>query len=139
MTPIIALVAFTAAVIGGGMYLAGLARARRVAAERLSLPDVEERVQPTVRHQVFARRHYVLPWIVAAAVAVILIVLVGLPSIYAVAFAVIVGLLGGQVDGMLLARRQDRIEVQLADDDRFDCQRLGRGGDIAECARKCAA
>ncbi len=115
MTPIIALVAFTAAVIGGGMYLAGLARARRVAAERLSLPDVEERVQPTVRHQVFARRHYVLPWIVAVAVAVILIVMVGLPPLYAVAFAVIVGLLGGQVDGMLLARKQDRIEVQLAD------------------------
>lgn len=115
MTPLVVFFVLASVALGSGLYLAGQARARRVATERLALPTSDTTAAPTPRARTFARRHYVLPWIVAAAVWIILVLLVGLPWSYAAAFSVLVGLLGGQLDTMLLARRQDRIEVQLAD------------------------
>jgi tight adherence protein B len=63
----------------------------------------------------FARRHWVLPWLIALVLALLLIFAVGLPLSFSFAFAAIAGLLLGQLDAWWLSIRQDRIQTQLAD------------------------
>jgi Flp pilus assembly protein TadB len=63
----------------------------------------------------FAHRHYLLPWLIAAMVAVVLHWVVGLDVFFTGALGVMVGLLGGLIDSMWLARVESRIEQQLAD------------------------
>ena len=116
MPSILALLAFSAVVMGLGLWLTQRARMRRVAGERLST-EREERAAapPASRARRFASRHWLLPWLAAAAVFAMLVYLVGLPWQFAAALAMLVGLMGGQLDIILLARTTDRIEIQLAD------------------------
>lgn len=73
--------------------------------------DVEEAEPP----RLFARRHYVLPWLAALAVLCLCHWVIGLPWAFAGAFAAIVGLLGTQLDAAILTWTSDKIESQLAD------------------------
>jgi Flp pilus assembly protein TadB len=96
---------------------------RRLALERLDdaqLPTLEEDETAddeveSAPVQLFARRHWVLPWVAALALFAVLYWWLRLDITFSAAFGFIVGLMGMQIDGMLLARATDRIEIQLAD------------------------
>jgi len=90
-------------------------RVRRVARERLAVPPppVKEELVPQARP--FLRRHRLLPWLVGVVCAGCIYFVVGLHLTFAVAFGVIVGLLGGQLEAFLATRKTLLIEAQLGD------------------------
>ncbi|MCA9069162.1 MAG: type II secretion system F family protein, partial [Planctomycetaceae bacterium] len=115
--------------IGGLVLLGGIACVvyafRQTQVRQLSLDRLRERSDPTDESdklssqefvpKVFARRHYVWPWISAGLVFAVLWWLVSIPVLFAGALSIIVGLMAMQADAVWLAWRQDRIENQLAD------------------------
>lgn len=109
------LLVVAAAVVAAALHLAGRARARRIAQERLQAASRDDAPPPPPRARRFARRHYALPWLAAAALAALLTGVLGVPWLYSAALAVIAGLLGMQLDIIRLGRITDRIELQLAD------------------------
>jgi Flp pilus assembly protein TadB len=99
-------------------YMWRLIRLQRSAVTRLDdlLPEAEEAEQVEVSEaRPFSRRHRALPWIVAAAGACALHFGFGWGWTLCGCFAAIAGLLGGQLEAYLAARRTSLIEVQLAD------------------------
>jgi tight adherence protein B len=95
---------------------------RQLASDRLREPQpagVDRAVEPDTNGgfvpQVFARRHYIIPWVIAAFTFAGFWWLAALPWVFASALAVIASLLAMQADAVWLAWRQDRIESQLAD------------------------
>lgn len=115
--------------LAGVIILCGIAGIlwgwQRIQVRQRSLERLREAQSPTSKDhdfsdeafvpRVFARRHHILPWLVAASVFVVLWWPVALPLVFAVALSVIVGLLLMQTDAIWLAWREDRIENQLAD------------------------
>jgi Flp pilus assembly protein TadB len=99
------------------VYAGRRAGLRRRAQERLAaaLPAVEEEEQPPPPVRPVLRRHRLLPWLVAVALAAGLHFFVGLHLTFAGAAGVIVGLLGGQLETYLAGRKLLRVEAQLAD------------------------
>ena len=105
-----------------GMVLAfRRARIRRLALDRLREPHpagggaTGTQTLEDAALQVFAQRHYVLPWLFAGLIFAGLGWIVSLPLAFAGALAGIAGLLAMQTDATWLAWRHDRIENQLAD------------------------
>lgn len=95
-------------------------RTQRIARERLYLDETDSSFEETPDAAPnlvapFARRHWILPWLSAFAVAALLYFFVQLPLSFSIALSVILGLLLGQLDAWWLSWRQDRIENQLAD------------------------
>ncbi|MFO0903156.1 MAG: type II secretion system F family protein [Pirellulales bacterium] len=107
--------AIVGAILAGVYVALRAARLRRVARQRLrpEVDEAEERVERRARP--FARRHYLLPWLVAAVVFALGWFLLPIPWMFVAAFSIVVGLLGWQVDAIVLQRRQLQIESQLAD------------------------
>lgn len=110
------------AVLGGlllalaGVWRAvGSLRTRRLARERLEAAAVPAAGAPDENVRRFARRHYLLPWLAAAAGFAALRYLAGVPPSFAVALSLVVGLFGVQLDALWMARKHNRIESQLAD------------------------
>lgn len=90
---------------------------KRLIADRLQVEPAEPEaapVAPAPRAKPFVRRRVLLPWLVGAAAALTLYFLIGLHATFAAMFGVIVGLLGGVLDQMRIARAADKIETQLA-------------------------
>lgn len=93
-------------------------RIKRLALERLTEAKTaanEDLDEEEVDVRLFARRHWILPWFAAAVLGGVLFWGVGLPPLFATAFAILVGLFTMQLDAAILARMTDRIENQLAD------------------------
>ena len=63
----------------------------------------------------FARRHPVLPWVIACLSLSILVMGLACPVKVAVAISIVVGLLAIQIDAWIVEVRRARIESQLAD------------------------
>ncbi|HEX4148099.1 MAG TPA: type II secretion system F family protein [Pirellulales bacterium] len=63
----------------------------------------------------FARRHYLLPWLVGVLLAAALHWLTGLSLLFSCTLGAMVGFLSGLADAMWLERRELKIEQQLAD------------------------
>jgi Flp pilus assembly protein TadB len=63
----------------------------------------------------FSRRYYAVPWVISAAVAGGLWLVLGLRPLYSATAGLVVGLLGWQLEAMFAERRVQKIEVQLAD------------------------
>ena len=63
----------------------------------------------------FARRHFVLPWVVGVIVSATLIVGFAFPTKIAVAIGFVMALVLTQVDAWILERRINKIETQLAE------------------------
>jgi Flp pilus assembly protein TadB len=95
-------------------------RAKRLRAERRLgawlrteediTPSIEPRSAPTV-----LRRHRVLPWVGALALALVLYFGFGTRTIFVVTFAMIVGTLGSLAESFLFSRFTLKLETQLAD------------------------
>lgn len=91
-------------------------RQREAALERLQAGDGGPAEQPDVVSGRRLRRRWMwVPWAIAAAVGVSIWLLFELRPIYAVAAALMTGLLGSQVESFLAARAAARLERQLAD------------------------
>jgi Flp pilus assembly protein TadB len=97
-------------------------RTRRLVRERLVESDdpATDRARPDALAEFgpirpFVRPHPIVPWFVALVVGAGLYFIVGLSPYYALAFTVIVGLLGGMADAYRVGRLTHRIEAQLAD------------------------
>jgi len=92
------------------------ARLRELARQRMAsihVAPVEAVVTP-VEDRPFAQRHLFLPWIVATVVVAILNGLLRFDLVISLALGAMVGLLGGLIDGMWLARQETLIEQQLS-------------------------
>jgi tight adherence protein B len=63
----------------------------------------------------FARRHHVLPWIVGATLAALVILAFTWPVSIGIAVGIVVALLLTQIDAWILEHRHAKIESQLAD------------------------
>lgn len=117
----LAFVVLLVGVTAGMLALLGRARARRLTRERLAQPMRDDEFEtdagqpPVGSVRVFARRHYLLPWILAFAVGLGLRWGLIWPWPFVAAISAMVGLLGQQLDAAWLATRTDRIENQLAD------------------------
>ncbi len=94
-------------------------RARRVSDRRLATafrdPEAESPVDEVVNDRPFARRHYIIPWLIAVAMVFVLHEAIGIPWSFSAAFGLLTALLLTQLDSMMLAKRMSRIESQLAD------------------------
>ncbi len=77
--------------------------------------NVNELSSEEIAPRLFARRHYMWPWVLAVAVFPALWWLFSIPMVYTAALSVIIALLAMQTDAIWFAWRQDRIENQLAD------------------------
>ena len=77
--------------------------------------DVERQANVSDEQKPFARRHYIIPWIVAAIVGVAVWFLFNFPIPIACGVAIVVGLLAMEVDAWILEWRQGQLEAQLAD------------------------
>lgn len=92
------------------------ARLRQLARDRLAEPEAAAPAEPE-RPRVFpfVRRHLWVPWGLAGLLALGLFFLAGWPTLFALSFGLIAGLLGGQLENYRVARTLLRIEEQLAD------------------------
>jgi tight adherence protein B len=93
------------------------AQLRRIIADRLYGGVVDQAVEPAPvapRHTPFVRRHYLVPWLIGAGVAAGFYFGAHLHLMFAIMFGSIIGLLGGLVDAMRVARSSMLIESQLA-------------------------
>jgi tight adherence protein B len=93
---------------------------RRAALRLLDLELAEDEPLPVRRPtdvavRPFARRHRVLPWLGAAVVGALLWWVTSWPLLFVAALTLVVGLLLTQLDALLLTRKMDLVEQQLAD------------------------
>jgi tight adherence protein B len=90
---------------------------RQAALRLLGTDDraADEPERPLGALRPFARRHYVLPWLAALALAALLALGLQLSWPFALAFGLLAGLLGTEADDVWLGMRHARIEAQLAD------------------------
>ncbi|HKI30314.1 MAG TPA: type II secretion system F family protein [Gemmataceae bacterium] len=99
------------------VYFVMVWRVRRLALRRLAESvEAAEEAEPAEEEltAVFVRRHYILPWVGAALVGVV-IYFVGVHWVFCGTLAMLLGLFGGQVDRFRVDRKTARIEEQLAD------------------------
>jgi tight adherence protein B len=98
------------------VYFLHRQRQQRLARERL-LPEaygeVDDRATLSAR-TVLGRMRW-LPWTAGILCGLVLHFAVGLSWVYCLAIALLVSLLGGQLEGMLVERRIQKMETQLAD------------------------
>lgn len=95
---------------------------RQAALDLLGTSEAEQReqteqseAQPRLILRPFARRHFIIPWLTAALLAMGLLFLVELTLPFALAFGFLTGLLLSQADDVWLGMRHNKIESQLAD------------------------
>jgi tight adherence protein B len=88
---------------------------------------------PAATVRPFLRRHRLLPWVVGVGVGLLVRIVLGWSSPFAVAIAAILGLLGGQLESYWAARKSARIEVQLADAIDLMVGALGAGAGLLKC------
>ncbi len=107
-------------------------RLRRIARERLNEDVVlaEERGEVTLAP--YLRRHLWLPWAVGLAVALVGRFALNLDPVYAVALAVILGVVAHLVEAWLSARKRLLLESQLANSIDLMVASLGAGSGIME-------
>ena len=87
----------------------------------------------------FPRRYRALPWLLGLAAAATLHFALGWPLAFIIAVALIVGLLGAQLEGYLAGQRIARIETQLADAIDLMVAALGAGAGVTEALTNAAA
>lgn len=112
------------AVLAGGVAVV-VAVARRLAARGTALARLGEAEQAqgdeslpgpaAASTRPFVRRQYFLPWLVGVGVTGAAWIAFRPPVVYPVAGGLLIGLLGGELDRLRVARRTARIEEQLAD------------------------
>lgn len=87
--------------------------------DRLTAPDLAievETVEPPLLHtRPFARRHYILPWLVGLLVGGSVYLFAGWNGLFSITAGALLGLLGSQFDAFLLNRKSLLIETQLGD------------------------
>jgi tight adherence protein B len=86
----------------------------------------------------FPGRYRVVPWLIGLAVALLLYFVLGWSMAFVVAVALIVGLMGAQLEAYLAARRIARIETQLADAIDLMVAALGAGAGVTEALTNAA-
>ncbi|MCI0458178.1 MAG: type II secretion system F family protein [Gemmataceae bacterium] len=111
---LLSLAVLTAGLAGLIAYYQRVVRPRELARARLAATlDLEGPAPPRV--QVFVRKRWWLPWLVALAVGGAVVLLTPLPRALGSAFGVVAGLLAWQGELGRLARRRLQMESQLAD------------------------
>jgi tight adherence protein B len=112
-------VAVLLAAIAAAIFLWLRIRVQRRSRERLAIVDESPSARGASRlpgaGPRFVRRHYLIPWIAGAVVSTALYFLLGWPVLIVVAFGVIVGLVGGEVEQYRVDLVAFKIEQQLAD------------------------
>jgi tight adherence protein B len=87
---------------------------RRMARQRLVADVNQSETVARTRDRPFPHRHRLLPLLLGAAVGGVLY-LAGMKPVYCVAGGIVVGLLGWQIEQLLVERNIQKIELQLAD------------------------
>lgn len=111
---VLAALALVAALASGIVVALRAARLRRIARERLA-PEIVEVERPEVRERPYARRHHLVPWLIASCVFGLGWFFIPVPLAFIASFSVVIGLIGWQVDAIILQKRHLKIETQLAD------------------------
>jgi Flp pilus assembly protein TadB len=115
-------------------------RQRQRALELLTSDEPLTASTPTIAEpRSFTRRHRILPWLVGVTAALALWFAVALRSEFAVAFGLIVGLLGSQVEAWWHNTQIARIEAQLGDAIDIMIGSLGAGASVLNALDSAAA
>ncbi len=118
------------------------ARAAALARQRMEVayePATEVAPDRTPALQTFPRRYRVAPWIVGLVSAGVLYFALGWSMAFVVAVALIVGLVGAQLEAYLAEASTARMETQLADALDLMVAALGAGAGVAESLTHAAA
>lgn len=110
------------------------ARVRRLSRERLGSLPLEAEEEPEEQQAapaVFVTHHYLAPWVLAVVVCLAAHFGFGVSNYFALAFAAMVGLIGGQIESSRVAARTVKIEEQLADAIDLMIAALHSGGGVA--------
>jgi Flp pilus assembly protein TadB len=111
---LLSLAVLSVGLVGLVAYYQRVVRPRELARARLAATlDLEG--PPAPRVQVFVRKRWWLPWLVALVVGGGVVLLTPLPRALGIAFGVVAGLLAWQGELGRLARRRLQMESQLAD------------------------
>ena len=103
------------AVVGIVVWLLRVQHLRTTARERLYDDVVETEVkQDYLQLTPSLRRHYLIPWVFAAAIGAGLLFLVRIPLVYCVSITIIVGVIGFLIEGWNASRAALKLETQLA-------------------------
>jgi tight adherence protein B len=124
----------TGAAVGAGAawWMWRIQRLRRIARERLNEDLVSTEGQYVVTLQPTLRRHILLPFVVGLLVAAIASWGLGLPLVYCVALAIIVGVMAHIIEGQVSSRRAMRLEMQLATGIDLMVAALSAGAGVSE-------
>jgi tight adherence protein B len=114
-------------------------RLRRIARERLNENVAQVQERQVVRLAPALRRYLWIPWTLAAAVAVTVRLLLGIDLLYALALAVIVGVIGYIIESWIHGHRRLLLETQLADAIDLMVAALGAGSGIMEAVESAAS
>jgi len=87
----------------------------------------------------FPKRYRLLPWLLGILAAALLYLVLGWATAYVVAVALIVGLVGAQLEAYLAGESIVRIETQLADAIDLMVSALGAGGGVTEALTNAVA
>jgi Flp pilus assembly protein TadB len=90
-------------------------RVQRLTRERLAKPSLPAEKVPPPAGPRFVRNWFWLPWVSGVGLAAFIYWVLHWPPIFAATFALIAGLLGGQLEQMRVGRITFRIEQQLSD------------------------
>jgi tight adherence protein B len=133
MYPTLGLVSL-AAVLAAALYGWRQMSLRQLALDRLAESAEWAEASPADRPRVrgpLARRWWWAPWVLGAIVGGGLFFFAGIGGVYSGAIGLMVGLLGSQVEGYLIARRARQLESQLADAIDLMVGALGAGAGVS--------